>query len=88
MLYINGVDVTGTVTDATIAATAVDLSLARDVDAAFYLDGAMDEVAIYPTALSLARVREHYRAGMEAQLQLANALPYMQLPRGIAAPRP
>ncbi len=36
-----------------------------------YFDGTMDEVAVYPTVLSAARVREHYQAALYG----ANSLP-------------
>lgn len=83
-LYINGVDVTGSVTDRTVVATATDLNIGRYTDGTLYLAGALDEVAIYPTVLSAERVLAHYNAGLGGQYRM-EWLPVMSLPRGIAA---
>lgn len=63
-IYINGVDVTGSVTDRTISNTAIALFIAAFVAGleATY-DGVMDEVAYYNVALSQAQVTAHYNAG-------------------------
>jgi hypothetical protein len=58
-LYIDGVDVTGTVTDQTLVDNATSLLL----DGTPQYHGHLDEMAIYNTALSAATVQDHYRAG-------------------------
>jgi hypothetical protein len=63
-LYINGVDVTGTVTNATCANTAIALYIGRlDSSATLFFNGVIDEPAIYPSALSATRVAVHYAVG-------------------------
>ncbi len=63
-LYINGLDVTGTVTNQTIADTALPLNIAAaDGGTTDFFNGKIGRVAIYPTALSAARVLAHWRAG-------------------------
>jgi len=64
-LYIDGVDVTGTVTNATLVNNAVNLRVGYDVSSD-PMNGRMDEVAIYPTALSPSRVQYHYQVGLLA----------------------
>jgi hypothetical protein len=62
-LYINAVDSTGAVVNATLADTTSALNIGRDVAfPAQYFNGRIDEVAVYPTALSAARVAAHYAA--------------------------
>lgn len=62
-LYIDGVDRTGTVTDSTCGNNATDLRIGvKYDDAQFFYDGSLDEVAVYPTALSQARVQAHFDA--------------------------
>jgi hypothetical protein len=66
-LYLDAVDVTGTVTNATCANNAANLFIGVDntassggtPDATTYFDGFIDEVAVYPTALSAARITVH-----------------------------
>lgn len=67
-LYINGTDVTGSVSNLTLADNALALfigvaNLAGSPQAARYFDGVIDEVAIYNVALSLAQVASHYSIG-------------------------
>ena len=66
-LYINGVDVSGTVTNLTIVGTATALNIGRQHTSNYYFNGSLDEVAIYPTALSAARVLAHYNAGISTE---------------------
>lgn len=64
-LYIDNTDVTGTVTDATcVSSTIASLAAWTTNGSAFggYADATFDEVAIYNTALSAARVSAHYTA--------------------------
>lgn len=65
-LYIDGVDVTGTVTNATCGLTAQVFRVGADTDAGTnpqeHADLIIDEVATYATALSAARVAAHFSA--------------------------
>ncbi len=62
-LYQDGVDVTGTVTNRTLTDSSAQLVLgARRGTASAFLDGLLDEVAIYKTALTPAQVAAHYAA--------------------------
>lgn len=64
-MYIDGVDRTGAVTDSVLATNAYWLSVGSG-QGGQTLNGTIDEVAIYPTALSAARVLAHYNAGITA----------------------
>jgi hypothetical protein len=59
-LYVNGVDRTGTVTNRQVAAVGGALYLGAG---AGYLNGNLDEAAVYPRALDAAAVGRHYAAG-------------------------
>lgn len=59
-LYIDGVDVTGTVTNATVLNNTSALTLGGPSGLAY--NGGLDECALYGVALSPARVLAHYRA--------------------------
>ncbi|HSC21425.1 MAG TPA: LamG-like jellyroll fold domain-containing protein, partial [Solirubrobacterales bacterium] len=64
-IYIDGVDVTGTVTNSTLVNTAVVLGIgAADAGEEEFFNGSIDEVAVYGTALSKARVEAHRAAGL------------------------
>lgn len=70
-LYLNAVDVTGTVTNQTFTDNALALfvgvfNLAGAAFAGTYLDGVLDEVAIYNVAISAGTVSAHYSAGTTA----------------------
>lgn len=63
-LYLDGTDVTGAVTNRTLAtatAYAIGFSLG---DTTFYFDGTIDEVALYPTALAAATIANHHTLGL------------------------
>lgn len=60
--YIDGVDVTGVVTNSTYANGASPGVTIGGDGAADNFDGAIDEVAVYTTVLSAARVSAHYTA--------------------------
>lgn len=62
-IYVDGVDVTGTVTNATIADTALPLYLSARNGTSEYLNGTLDEAALYSTALSAGTVQDHYTLG-------------------------
>ncbi len=56
-LYIDGVDVTGIVSDQTLVTNASALNIGRDPNGSTrFFNGVMDEVAILPTALSAANI--------------------------------
>jgi concanavalin A-like lectin/glucanase superfamily protein len=66
--YLNGVDVTGTVTNSTMASNALPLVIgAADGGADNFLTGVIDEAAIYKVALSAARVQAHYLIAVRAR---------------------
>lgn len=63
-LYLDGVDVTGTVTDSTLTNSTGAFQVGASVSGTSFWDGSIDEVAMYPTALSAARVLAHYEEGL------------------------
>jgi hypothetical protein len=65
VLYIDGVDRTGSVTNQTMTDNVSNWRVGRGQTTQAW-DGLIDEVAIYPTALSQARVQAHYEAGIAA----------------------
>lgn len=70
-LYLNAVDVTGTVSNQTFSDNALALfigvfNLAGAAFAGTYLDGVLDEVAIYNVAISAVTVSDHYAVGIAA----------------------
>jgi hypothetical protein len=63
VVYVDGVATTGAVSTGTVSGTAA-VSLGRiQSSATNYLQGALDEVAIYSTVLSAATVSNHYTTG-------------------------
>jgi hypothetical protein len=67
-IYIDGVDRTGTVTDATLAdpGAGVPMRVGADYNGTLTWLGGLDEVAFYSTALSEARIQAHYNAATTA----------------------
>jgi len=63
-LYVNGVDVTGSVTDTTYTDNAAEFTIGSSPYDDEKFDGRIQMVALYPTALSAARVLAHYNAGI------------------------
>lgn len=63
-IYINGSDVTGTVTNQTLADVTTALYVGADYDASGPWLGRLDEVAFYSTALSQTDVQTHYNAAI------------------------
>ena len=62
-IYLDGVDVTGSVTNRTLTDAGPPLILgARRGTTSAFLDGFLDEVAIYKSVLSPSRVAAHYAA--------------------------
>jgi hypothetical protein len=71
-LYIDAVDVTGTVTNSTCTNNNDVLSIGALVGTpSDFFSGTIGQVRIYPTALSPARVAAHYQAGINAVAPLA-----------------
>jgi hypothetical protein len=62
-IYIDGVDRTDTVTDQTMVTTATARAIAAGAAPDSYTNAVIDEVAIYDSPLSAARVAVHYAAG-------------------------
>jgi Concanavalin A-like lectin/glucanases superfamily len=60
---LDGVDVTGTVTNQALADTTFALRIGSDGAGGFW-NGGLDEVAIYKTALTPAQVLTHYQIGL------------------------
>ena len=61
-IYLDGVDVTALGTNTTATNNATALNVGRATTGTGYFDGDIDEVAIYPVALTQAQVLEHFRA--------------------------
>ncbi|MDQ1653832.1 MAG: hypothetical protein QOI35_3032, partial [Cryptosporangiaceae bacterium] len=61
-IYVDGTDVTGTVTNQTLANTATALVLGGG-SASEYLNGYLDEVAVYNQVLGSSTVSDHYHLG-------------------------
>src|SRR5262249_7066542 len=63
-IYVDGVDVSGVITDQTIQDTTSVLNIGRSTASSSpeYYEGALDEVAIYPVALTAAQVAAHFSA--------------------------
>ena len=61
-IYVNGTDRSGTVTDRTCEDTATSLHIARKSDSSDYLDGKLDEIAIYAYPFTSDMVATHYEA--------------------------
>jgi RHS repeat-associated protein len=62
-LYLDGNDVTGSVTNQTIVDTTSALSIGGPSSAGSYLKGSIDEVALYAAALTGPRIVAHNAAG-------------------------
>jgi hypothetical protein len=62
-IYINGVDVTGAVTDATCINTTYHLQIGSDHEGGEPSGAAMNDVALYRWALAPDRILAHYLAG-------------------------
>lgn len=62
-LYIDGVDVTGSVSNRTMVNNSQPLAIGQSTGTA-YLKGSVEEVALYNTALAPTKIAEHYNAGL------------------------
>lgn len=68
-LYVDGVDVTGAVTNTTLVNTSAALAVAADsfgAGGAEYFSGRLDELALYNVAVPSATVLAHYEVGSTA----------------------
>jgi hypothetical protein len=63
-LYVDGVDVTGTVTDSPLANTTSPLVIGSKAGTTDFLNGVQDEIAIYNNVLSAQTVADHYHIGV------------------------
>lgn len=80
-LYLDGVDVTGTVARDTMQNTAIELNIgAADAGDTNFALGTVDEVALYKTALSITRVQAHYAAGLGAFVSRWSGSTWQDLP--------
>lgn len=70
-IYLDGVDVTGTVTNQTLTDTGTAQQIGRDSAGSLNVNGSIDEAAIYNYALSPARVLAHFQAGVGGAYQAA-----------------
>jgi hypothetical protein len=68
-LYIDAVDVTGAVTAKSWGNAVHPLALGGDLGGQYGPAGVLDELAVYPTELSPARVLAHYNAASAAEKQ-------------------
>jgi acid phosphatase type 7 len=62
-LYIDGVDVTGTITNQTMANNTQPLSIGQSTGTA-YLKGTADEIALYNTPLTPTQISQHYNTAL------------------------
>jgi hypothetical protein len=63
-LWVDAVDVTGTVTNQTMTNNSIAFGIgAADAGTTDFFSGTIDEVAVYPIALSAGQVLAHYEAG-------------------------
>lgn len=62
-IYVDGVDRTAPGTNSTFTSNATALNIGRASTGSAYSSADIDEVAVYPTALTPARVAAHYQAG-------------------------
>ena len=83
-LYIDGVDVTGTVTNYTIVANAGVIQIGRDVRTSTYpWNGSLDEIAVFPTALTAANITALYNAGIGSTVPGLDTYVFFILPKGV-----
>jgi hypothetical protein len=64
-MYVDGVDVTPSITNTAATTSAENPTVGSDISGGTptdFFDGSLDEVAVYPTALSLSQVQAHYAA--------------------------
>ena len=94
-VYVNGVASTNDVPTGYVPGTAGPLTVGVRSDNAFFWQGAADEVALYPAALSPARILAHYQAGTNVapatpyntEVAADNPVEYLRLGEGVFAGR-
>lgn len=86
-LYIDGVDVTGSVSNSTLADNALALIIGGDTGGGDPLDGVIDEVAVYNVALGASTVLAHYNAGLAAPIPPGLG-PVVQMSQPMTIPPP
>jgi large repetitive protein len=69
-IYLDGTDVTGTVTNQTSGANANTLAIGSDRGGGVWFNGLLDEAAIYGTQLTASQVQAHYLKGHPAAADL------------------
>lgn len=88
-LFVDGVDRTGSTTNYTFTDTASQFRVGRDTGGATYFKGNISDVAVYPTALSQARIEAHYYQALlyevAANLQGAGTLSAIAVRKQFAA---
>jgi hypothetical protein len=62
--YIDGADRTSPGTNTTMTSNTIALNIGRAYPGSGYFDGDIDEVVVYPVALSAQQVQAHYQAGL------------------------
>lgn len=67
-IYRNGIDITVAGGSPTIESTATVLKIGSSINDQYW-EGQLDEVAIYPTALSAPRILAHYTAGIAPKIR-------------------
>jgi hypothetical protein len=65
-LYVDGVDVTGGVTNSTLADNALPLAIGQSSSVSFF-HGSVDEVAVYNRVLTAAEISQRYRTALNLQ---------------------
>jgi hypothetical protein len=86
-LYVNGVEVASAALTGAITANSNPLNIASWNGGSEPLNGTVDEVAVYTSALSAARVNAHYEAGTTTSktvAALSSALPSSRLASSIS----
>ena len=62
-LYLDGTDVTGSVTNVTLANSTSPLAIAQSGASASWFNGTIDEPALYTAALTATQIQSHYSLG-------------------------
>jgi hypothetical protein len=65
-IYVDGTLRASTASTIRLTANALPLNIGRASSSAYYFGGRIDELAVYPSALSAQRVQAHYNAGIGA----------------------
>lgn len=73
-VYVNGAVVWTELRTGTASNAGMAFAIGQSGNGNDWWKGALDEVAVYPTALSAARVRDHYAAGSAAGVPMAAPL--------------